>query len=131
MIGKGKLAAADALEAAVADIEFQDGAFGIVGTDKSIDILSLAARQQAKSAAGQEAILLDSAEVANVETHTFPNGCHLAEVEVDADTGSIEVVRYAVCDDMGRTINPMIVRGQVQGGVAQGIGQALLGANGL
>jgi len=126
VIEKGKRAASDALEAASADIAFENGAFSVVGTDRRIDILSLAAQQRAKAAAGGKATLLDAAEVASVETHTFPNGCHLAEVEVDPETGVVEVVRYAVCDDMGRTINPMIVRGQVQGGVAQGIGQALL-----
>ena len=125
VIERGKRAASDALEAAVGDIVFEDGAFGIVGTDRRIEIMALAARQLAKAAAGEATELLDAAEIANVETHTFPNGCHVAEVELDPETGVVEVVRYVVCDDMGRTINPMIVRGQVQGGVAQGIGQAL------
>jgi len=124
VIEKGKQAASDALEAAAADIAFEDGAFLVAGTDRRIGILPLAARQRQRKAQG--AVQLDAAEIANVETHTFPNGCHLAEVEVDPETGMIEVVGYAVCDDMGRTINPMIVRGQVQGGVAQGIGQALM-----
>ncbi len=125
VVEKGRLAASEALEAATADISFEDGDFVVTGTDKRIGILSLAARQRTRVANGEEATPLDAAEVANVATHTFPNGCHLAEVEVDPETGTIEVVRYSVCDDMGRMINPMIVRGQVQGGVVQGIGQAL------
>ena len=126
VIEKGRQAAADALEAAAGDIVFAAGSFSVTGTDRRIEIIPLAARQRARVAAGEDTTLLDAAEIAKVETHTFPNGCHLAEVEIDPDTGTIDVIRYAVCDDMGRLINPMIVRGQVQGGVAQGIGQALL-----
>ena len=126
MIEKGKAAAADMLEASIADIVFDDGQFAIVGTDRGVDILDLARRQREIRAAGREVDLLDTAEVAQIESHTFPNGCHMAEVEVDPETGVARVVRYIVCDDVGRAINPMIVRGQVHGGVAQGIGQALL-----
>jgi carbon-monoxide dehydrogenase large subunit len=126
VINKGKQAAADVLEASPADIAFDDGRFSIVGTDRGIDIIELAATQRRKIAAGEKAITLDAAEIANVAEHTFPNGCHMAEVEVDPDTGVVEIVRYRVCDDFGKTVNPMIVRGQVHGGVAQGIGQALL-----
>ena len=64
--------------------------------------------------------------MAQIEKHTYPNGCHMAEVEVDPETGIISVVRYIVCDDVGKAVNPMIVRGQVHGGVAQGVGQAML-----
>ncbi len=92
----------------------------MAGTDRRIGLLELAAQQRER---GEP---LDSAEVAEVGTHTFPNGCHVAEVEVDPETGATSIVRYVVCDDMGRTLNPTIVRGQVQGGVAQGVGQALL-----
>jgi aerobic carbon-monoxide dehydrogenase large subunit len=126
VINKGKRAAADVLEASVADISFGNGRFSIVGTDRGIDILALAATQREKAASGQSAITLDAAEVAPIDNHTFPNGCHMAEVEVDPDTGTVRVVRYMVCDDFGKTVNPMIVRGQVHGGVAQGCGQALL-----
>ena len=126
VIEKGKQAAAEELEAAVADIAFADGTFSIVGTDRSIDIVALAATQRKKAAAGQKAVILDTAEVAPIAAHTFPNGCHVAEVEVDPDTGVVELVRYLVCDDFGKTINPLIVRGQVAGGVAQGYGQAVL-----
>ena len=82
--------------------------------------------QRQKAAAGESATTLDAAEVVDVAEHTFPNGCHMAEVEVDPETGVVEIVRYRVCDDFGKTVNPMIVRGQVHGGVAQGLGQALL-----
>ena len=126
VIRKGKLAAAEAFEAAPEDIVFEGGVFSVAGTDRRVDILTLAAGQRERAARGEAATPLDTAEVADVHTHTYPNGCHLAEVEVDPETGVVEVVRYAVCDDMGRTINPTIVYGQVQGGVAQGIGQALM-----
>ncbi len=126
VINKGKQAAAEVLEAAAADIAFADGRFTIVGTDRGVDIIALAATQRQKAAAGEQSITLDSAEVVNVAEHTFPNGCHMAEVEVDPETGVVDIVRYRVCDDFGKTVNPMIVRGQVHGGVAQGLGQAML-----
>jgi carbon-monoxide dehydrogenase large subunit len=126
VIEKGKKAAAEALEAAVADITFTDGSFAIVGTDRAIDIISLAATLRKKVAAGEAATTLDTAEIAAIDDHTFPNGCHMAEVEIDPETGVTTVVRYIVCDDFGTTVNPLIVRGQVAGGVAQGIGQAML-----
>jgi carbon-monoxide dehydrogenase large subunit len=126
VIDKGKQAAADVLEAAPADITFADGAFTIVGTDRGIDIMALAATQRQKAAAGQEAVTLDAAEIAPIDKHTFPNGCHIAEVEIDPDTGVVTIVRYRVSDDFGKTVNPLIVRGQVHGGVAQGFGQAVL-----
>ena len=126
VIAKGKQAAAEELEAAVADIGFADGTFTIVGTDRAIDIVALAATQRKKAAAGQPATLLDAAEIAPIDAHTFPNGCHMAEVEIDPETGFVELVRYSVTDDVGKAINPLIVRGQVAGGVAQGFGQAVL-----
>ncbi len=126
VIAKGKQAAAEELEAAVADIGFADGTFTIVGTDRAIDILTLATSQRKKAAAGQAVTLLDAAEIAPIDAHTFPNGCHMAEVEIDPETGVVELVRYSVTDDVGKAINPLIVRGQVAGGVAQGFGQAVL-----
>ena len=122
VIEKGKQAASEALEAAVADIVFEGGRFSITGTDRGMDILSLASHQRARPGSTQ----LDAAEVAKISVHTFPNGCHMAEVEVDPETGTIDVVRYIVCDDVGKAVNPMIVRGQVHGGVAQGVGQAVM-----
>jgi carbon-monoxide dehydrogenase large subunit len=126
VIAKGKQAAAEELEAAVADITFDDGHFSIVGTDRGIDILALAESQRKKAAAGRPATLLDAAEIAPIDAHTFPNGCHMAEVEVDPETGVVELIRYSVSDDVGKAINPLIVRGQVAGGVTQGFGQAVL-----
>jgi carbon-monoxide dehydrogenase large subunit len=126
VIKKGKQAAAEELEAAVADIAFAEGRFSIVGTDRGIDIVALAAMQRKKAASGQAATLLDAAEIAAIDAHTFPNGCHMAEVEIDPETGVVELIRYSVCDDFGKTVNPLIVRGQVAGGVAQGYGQAVL-----
>ena len=123
VIEKGKQAASEALEAAAADIVFENGRFSIAGTDRGIDILQLAADQRTR---GGSATQLDAAEIAKISLHTFPNGCHMAEVEVDPDTGSITVMRYIVCDDVGKAVNPMIVRGQVHGGVAQGFGQAVM-----
>ncbi len=126
VIEKGRRAAAEELEAAVSDIVFADGRFSITGTDRGIDILALAASQRRKQAAGEKAITLDAAEIAEIKAHTFPNGCHIAEVEVDPETGTVRLVRYCVTDDVGKAVNPMIVRGQVHGGVTQGFGQATL-----
>ncbi len=123
VIEKGKKAAGEALEAAAADITFEAGRFSIAGTDRGMDILQLAATQRAR---GGDATQLDAAEIAQISLHTFPNGCHMAEIEVDAETGSLAVLRYIVCDDVGKAVNPMIVRGQVHGGVAQGVGQAVM-----
>jgi carbon-monoxide dehydrogenase large subunit len=126
VIEKGKKAASEALEAAPADIVFEAGRFSIVGTDRGVDIIELAATQRARAAKGQDVTTLDAAEVAKIDAHTFPNGCHIAEVEVDPQTGVVDVVRYSVTDDVGKAVNPLIVRGQVHGGVAQGFGQAVL-----
>jgi carbon-monoxide dehydrogenase large subunit len=130
VLEKGKQAASEHLEAAVADIEFAPtgglGRFSVAGTDRGVDILTLAKAQRERAARGEAATLLDAAEVAEIKTHTFPNGCHATEVEVDPDTGIVTVLRYIVVDDVGHAINPLIVRGQVHGGVAQGIGQAML-----
>src|SRR5262249_56745515 len=104
VVNRGRQAAAEVLEAAPADIAFSDGRFSIVGTDRGIDIIALAATQRQKAAAGEQAITLDAAEVVDVAEHTFPNGCHMAEVEVDPDTGVVDIVRYRVCDDFGKTV---------------------------
>ena len=116
VIEKGRHEAGAYLEAAEADIVFADGKFSIAGTDRAVDILTLAAQKPGA---------LDAAEVAAINAHTFPNGCHIAEVEVDPETGVARVVSYLVMDDVGKVVNPMIVRGQVHGGVVQGVGQAI------
>ena len=125
VIEKGKQAAGEVLEASPSDIEFASGRFTIAGTDRAIGILELAAKQRERAAKGETVTLLDAAEIAAIPAHTFPNGCHVAEVEVDPDTGHVEVARYIVVDDVGHALNPLIVRGQVHGGVAQGVGQAV------
>ena len=126
VIAKGTQAAAEVLEAAASDIAFEAGRFSIVGTDRGIDIMELAATLRARPQGSVEAFTLDSVEVADIPAGTFPNGCHMAEVEVDPETGHIDILRYIVCDDVGKAINPLIVRGQVHGGVAQGFGQAVM-----
>jgi carbon-monoxide dehydrogenase large subunit len=113
MVKKGLSVAAEELEAAQADIEFVAGSYRIKGTDRAISIRSLAQRR-----AGE----LDVA-YANKFGATFPNGCHIAEVEIDPDTGEAEIASYVACDDAGNIVNRQIVEGQVQGGLTQGAGQ--------
>jgi carbon-monoxide dehydrogenase large subunit len=126
VIEKGKQIAAHVLEAAAADIEFSGGRFSIAGTDRSIGIMELAAklRQGMNLPAGVPDALDVNDKIDGVPS-TFPNGCHIAEVEVDPDTGAVEVVKYSTVNDFGTILNPMIVEGQCHGGVVQGIGQAL------
>lgn len=116
VVEKGKDLAADELEASVADIEFDTGALKVVGTDKSITLMDLAEKHPGK---------LDSRGKGELDEWTFPNGCHIAEVEIDEQTGTPEVTKYSIVDDFGKVVNPMLVAGQVHGGVVQGIGQAL------
>jgi aerobic carbon-monoxide dehydrogenase large subunit len=126
VIAKGKQAAAHLLEAAEGDIEFAGGRFTIAGTDRSIDIMELARRiRDGKQPEGVPASL-DVDHATKDTPSTFPNGCHVAEVEVDPETGVVQVVGYTGVNDFGTIINPMIVAGQLHGGVAQGIGQALM-----
>jgi carbon-monoxide dehydrogenase large subunit len=126
VIEKSRHAAAEALEAALGDIAFEAGNFSVVGTDRRIGIIELAATQRARAAKGADVTTLDAAEIARVDFHTFPNGCHIAELEIDPETSVVQVLRYSVTDDVGKAVNPLIVRGQVHGGVAQGLGQAML-----
>jgi len=127
VIDAGKEIAAHVMEAAVADIEFRAGRFAIAGTDRSIGIMELA--EKIRSGLTLPAELpqsLDVQLVADGPPSAFPNGCHIAEVEVDPDTGIVAVVRYAFVNDFGTVINPLLVNGQAHGGIVQGIGQALL-----
>jgi carbon-monoxide dehydrogenase large subunit len=121
IIDKGKVLAAEILDATPDAVTFTDGNFNVSGTNRGIDILALAAALRSRDGKSP----LDTAEIAKIQAHTFPNGCHMAEVEIDPETGALRILRYLVVDDVGRAINPMIVRGQVHGGVAQGLGQAL------
>jgi aerobic carbon-monoxide dehydrogenase large subunit len=127
IIDKGKQIAANLLEASSADIEFGDGQFRIVGTDRHVDLFDVAkaARDPGKLPPGMEPGL-DTTQVQNPAGATFPNGCHIAEVEVDPDSGVTAILRYTIVDDFGDVINPLLLEGQVHGGVVQGIGQALL-----
>jgi carbon-monoxide dehydrogenase large subunit len=116
-VARGKELAADALEAAVADIEYRDGKFRIAGTDRTIRLDELAARQ------AERFIRVSATETPS--TPSWPNGAQVCEVEIDPETGEVEVARVTSVDDIGRIINHMIVEGQIQGGIAQGVGQAL------
>jgi aerobic carbon-monoxide dehydrogenase large subunit len=124
VVEKGKELAAHVLEASAGDIEFRDGRFVIAGTDRAIDILSLARRVRELNL--PEGNSLDVTHVTEPVPGTFPNGVHIAEVEIDPDTGLTDVVKYTAVNDFGTVLNPMIVEGQIQGGVVQGLGQALL-----
>ena len=126
VIENARQLAAHFLEAAVTDIEFDKGRLRIVGTDRSISLLDLAERVRDGALPADLPQSLDAALVQDAPVSSFPNGSHICEVEVDPDTGAVEVVRYVVVDDFGTLINPMLVEGQVHGGVAQGIGQALM-----
>jgi carbon-monoxide dehydrogenase large subunit len=126
VIEKGKKAAAHLMEAAEGDIEFAKGRFTIAGTDRSIDIMELARRMREGKMPEGVPSSLDVDHTTKEVPSTFPNGCHVAEVEIDPDTGVVRIVRYTGVNDFGTIVNPMLVAGQVHGGVAQGIGQALM-----
>jgi aerobic carbon-monoxide dehydrogenase large subunit len=112
VIEKGKQEAARRLEAAASDIEYRDGEFRIAGTDRRLSLFDVGA--------------IEASHTRTPQHYTYPNGCHVCEVEVDPDTGGAAIVRYTVVDDFGRAMNPKLLEGQVQGGTVQGIGQALL-----
>ncbi|MGH7076026.1 MAG: xanthine dehydrogenase family protein molybdopterin-binding subunit, partial [Stellaceae bacterium] len=128
IVEKAKVLAAHLMEAAPADIQFADGRFTIVGTDKSVALTDVA-----KAAYAPLSFLLPPGFGVGLEATgtadgapNFPNGCHICELEIDPDTGTVAIDRYTVIDDVGIVINPLIVEGQIVGGLAQGFGQALL-----
>jgi carbon-monoxide dehydrogenase large subunit len=127
IIETGKKVAAHVLEAAEVDIEFSRGNFTVAGTDKSVDIMGLAdyLRENTDLPDGVPSTL-DHKAVHDSSPSSFPNGCHVCELEIEPETGEVEILRYTVVDDFGVVINPLIVEGQVQGGIAQGIGQILV-----
>jgi len=127
VIERGKQIAAVVLEVSAADIEFGKGRFTIVGTDRSVGLMDLATklRDGLKLPEGVPDSL-DVNLVADTPPSAFPNGCHVAEIELDPDTGVIEVVKYSMVNDFGNIVNPITVAGQAHGGVVQGIGQALM-----
>jgi len=127
IIEKGRRVAAHVLEAAEADIAYRDGIFEIAGTDRRIGLFELAERARELVREGTIAEDLDTRRTADVPP-SFPNGVHVAEVEIDPDTGQVSLASYTAVDDCGRVLQPVLVEGQVQGGVAQGVGQALLEA---
>jgi carbon-monoxide dehydrogenase large subunit len=125
---KAKKIAAHKLEASVDDIEFKDGVFRVAGTDREHSFGEIALEAYVPHNFPHDTLEpgLDETAFFDPANFTFPGGCHICEVEVDPETGEVEIVAFTAVDDVGRVINPMIVEGQVHGGVAQGIGQALL-----
>ncbi len=129
VVEKGKEAAGHVLEAAVSDIEFAHGRFVIAGTDRSISVMDLARslREGSAKLPPEAPQSLDVHHISNGPgAATFPNGCHIAEVEVDPETGVVDLVKYTCVNDFGNVVNPLIVAGQLHGGVVQGVGQALM-----
>ena len=119
-INKGRELAAGALEVAAVDVEYRDARFSVAGTDVGISLAELAAKQP------EQRIVTSTLQ--KVGGPSWPNSCHVCEVEIDPQTGEIEIVKYTTLDDVGRVVNPLIVAGQVHGGIAQAVGQALLEA---
>ncbi|HEX4173836.1 MAG TPA: xanthine dehydrogenase family protein molybdopterin-binding subunit [Acetobacteraceae bacterium] len=126
IIEKGLRIAGQMLEASTADIDFADGRFTVKGTDRSIGLFEVAAAAVQRNDLPDDLRRLDGIGDETVNLAAFPYGCHVCEVEVDPETGVVAIVHYAAVDDVGRAVNPMIVHGQVHGGIAHGIGQALL-----
>jgi carbon-monoxide dehydrogenase large subunit len=127
VVEKGRAAAAHLLEAAAADIGFAQGRFCIAGTDRGIGIMALAAALRSADPLPDDVPhSLDVSHVFDQAPMAYPNGCHVCEVEIDPETGEVRVVRYHAVNDFGVLVNPMLVAGQAHGGIAQGIGQAIL-----
>jgi carbon-monoxide dehydrogenase large subunit len=126
VIDKARRIAAELLEAAVVDVELTNGRFTIAGTDRSVSLTDVAraVHDPAHIPPGEEAGLVESGEFTPTAV-TFPNGTHICEVEIDPETGVTEIIRYSAVEELGRVLNPMIVAGQIHGGVVQGVGQAL------
>jgi carbon-monoxide dehydrogenase large subunit len=127
IVTKARAIAAHMLEAAEADIEFDEGAFRISGTDRVLALPEIAAVAWEPRAlpAGMEPGLISQASYAAGDQN-FPNGCHICELEIDPETGTVEICRYSVVDDVGTVMNPLLLEGQIIGGIAQGVGQILL-----
>jgi carbon-monoxide dehydrogenase large subunit len=128
IVAKGRKIAAHLLEAAESDIEFKDGKFGVAGTDRSKTFgeIALTAYVPHNYPLATLEPGLDETAFYDPTNFTYPAGTHICEVEIDPDTGVVDVVAFSACDDFGNIVNPMIVEGQVHGGLAQGLGQALL-----
>jgi len=127
VIERGKRFAGHFMEANEADIVFNDGKFTVAGTDKAMPIVQVAQMSFIPVGLPSElGVGLQGAGAFSANVPSFPNGCHICEVEVDPETGAVEIERYTVVDDIGTVINPLLAQGQIHGGVAQGAGQALL-----
>ena len=127
LIEKGRKIAANVLEAGEQDIVYRDGAFAVTGTDRRVGLFELARDAAERAKRGEIAESLDTKQSADTP-QTFPNGCHIAEVEVDPATGETQVMSYTAVDDAGNIMDHTLIEGQVHGGVAQGLGQALFEA---
>jgi aerobic carbon-monoxide dehydrogenase large subunit len=125
VIERGRKVAARMLEAGEGDIDYRAGAFEVMGTDRRVSLFAVATKAAELVNNGEAEASLDTEAVAEIP-QTFPNGCHIAEVEIDPQTGAVSVVAYTAVDDCGTALNPMLVEGQLHGGVAQGLGQAFL-----
>jgi carbon-monoxide dehydrogenase large subunit len=127
IIAKGKKIAAHLLEVAPADLDFADGRFTVGGTDRAVALkeVARAAFQPGRLPPDLEGGLYETGTF-RPSADTFPNGCHICELEIDRDTGAVEILDYIVVDDVGTVINPTTLKGQIHGGVAQGLGQALM-----
>jgi len=127
VIEKGKLIAGFMLEAAEGDIEFAEGVFKVAGTDRSVTLSEVVSRSYDAATLPPEIEPgLSVSQGFSTQAENFPNGCHICEVEIDEDTGEIDIVRYNVVDDVGTVLNPLTLKGQIHGGVVHGVGQALL-----
>ena len=127
IIEKAKKIAAHNLEAAEDDIEFSDGSFNVVGTDRAMNIMEVARASFSPNRIPHDVeIGLDEMYSHLPEAETFPNGTHVCELEIDPDTGRVDILRYSVVDDVGVVVNPLLLEGQIHGGVAQGLGQVLM-----
>ncbi|NKB50012.1 MAG: molybdopterin-dependent oxidoreductase [Alphaproteobacteria bacterium] len=126
IIEKGRQVAAHVMETADADIEYADATFRVTGTDRTMSLFDVArAAQEAGNLPEGADPGLDEAYSHTPDAATYPNGCHVCEVEIDPDTGNLAIMRYTVMDDFGDVVNPLLIEGQVHGGIVQGVGQAL------
>src|SRR5690606_4990382 len=125
---KAKKIAAHMLEASETDIEFADGKFTVAGTDRSLAFGDIALQAYVPHNFPHDTLEpgLDEQAYYDPKNFTYPAGCHICEVEIDRDTGHVHIDRFVAADDFGKIVNPMIVEGQVHGGIGQGVGQALL-----
>jgi carbon-monoxide dehydrogenase large subunit len=124
LLHKATTIASDELEASPLDIEYSSGEFRIVGSDRAISLADVA--RKAEAAPGEDGVGLAGDAQLALDRATFPNGCHICEVEIDPNTGEVKVINYVCVEDVGRVMNPLLVEGQIHGGVVQGLGQALL-----